>query len=268
VHHKGGVPNCGLYGEHYPSGDHRQIQVDGKGENGKVYIRIDKGMYGLPQADRLANNLLVKRLAPHGYRPCEHTHGLWQHATTQVTFTLVVHDFGIKYVGKENAYHLINTLKENYEVTEDWAGNLYCGISLKWDYKNKTVDFSMPGYIANALHTFQRKQPEWPKHAPYPARKPQYGSKVQLTPEVINSPTLTPQGKKRIQQVVGALLYYGRAIDETIVTAISSLASQQETATEDTDVKLIQLLNFCATHPPRRDDPLPRQRHDPEYPLQ
>jgi hypothetical protein len=60
---------------------------------------------------------------------------------------------------------------------------------------------------------------------------------------------LTPQVKKRIQQVVGALLYYARVIDSTIMTAISSLASQQATATEDTEAKLIHLLNYCATHP-------------------
>jgi hypothetical protein len=33
------------------------------------------------------------------------------------------------------------------------------------------------------------------------------------------------------------------------MTAISSLALQQATATEDTEPKLIQLLNYCATHP-------------------
>jgi hypothetical protein len=30
----------------------------------------------IPQAGRLANNLLVTRLAPHGYSSCQHTHGL------------------------------------------------------------------------------------------------------------------------------------------------------------------------------------------------
>jgi hypothetical protein len=65
----------------------------------------------------------------------------------------------------------------------------------------------------------------------------------------LTPPTLTPQGRKRIQQVVGALLYYGRTIDGTIMAAISSLASQQATATEYTEAKLIQLLNYCATQP-------------------
>jgi hypothetical protein len=49
--------------------------------------------------------------------------------------------------------------------------------------------------------------------------------------------------------VVGALLYYGRAIDSTIMTAIGSLTSQPATATEDNEAKLIHLLNYCATHP-------------------
>jgi hypothetical protein len=213
-----------------------------KEKNGKVYIRIDKGMYGLPQAGRLANNLLITRLAPHVYRPYQHTHGLWWCDTNPVTSTLVVDDFGIKYSGNENTDHLLNALKENYEVTENWAGKLYCGISLDWYYKNKKVDLSMPGYIANALHKFQHKQPERPQHAVYPARTPQYGYKVRLTPAVLDSLTLTPQGIKRIQQVVGALLYYGRAIYGTIMMATSSLASQQATATEDTEAKLVYLL--------------------------
>jgi hypothetical protein len=122
-----------------------QYQLEEKANNGQVYIRIDKGMYGLPQAGRLANDLLVKRLNPHGYYPVEHNHGLWRHETRLVTFTLTVDDFGIKYVGKGHANHLLDALKESYEVTEEWEGKLYCGIALKWDYKQDTVDLAMPG---------------------------------------------------------------------------------------------------------------------------
>jgi hypothetical protein len=214
-----------------------------KANNGYVYIHINKGMYGLPQAGRLANNLLIKQLAPHGYHPVEHTHGMWRHKMRPITFTLVVDDFGVKYFGKEHADHLLHALKQHYEVTEYWEGKLYCGISLKWDYENRTVDLSMPGYIENVLHKFQHKPPDRPQHAPYPARKPHYGSKVQLTPNFVDSPTLAPEGGNRIQQVIGALLYYARAVDPTLMAAISSLASQQAKATEDTVTKLLQLLN-------------------------
>jgi hypothetical protein len=136
------------------------------------------------------------RPAPHGYHHVEHTHGLWHHKTRPITFTLVVDDFGVKYVGKEHADHLLNALKKHYEVTEDCEGKLYCGTLLEWDYDNRTVILSMPGYIENALHKFQHNTPNPPQHAPCPARKPQYGSKVQVTPKFVDSPTLAPEGKK------------------------------------------------------------------------
>jgi hypothetical protein len=36
-----------------------------------------------------------------------------------ISFTLVVDDFGVKYVGKEHAMHLITILKQSYEISED-----------------------------------------------------------------------------------------------------------------------------------------------------
>jgi hypothetical protein len=53
----------------------------------------------------------------------------------------------------------------------------------------------------------------------------------------------------RIQQVLGTLLYWARVVNNSIIQAISSLASEQVKATEVTTNKLTQLLNFCATHP-------------------
>jgi hypothetical protein len=49
--------------------------------------------------------------------------------------------------------------------------------------------------------------------------------------------------------VVGALLYYARAVNPTRMEVTSSLESKQATVTEDNEAKLLQLLNFCATHP-------------------
>ena len=55
-------------------------------------------------------------------------------------FTLAVDDFGVKYFRWKKADHLINAIKNNYTVTKYWAGSLYCGISLKWDYVAKHID--------------------------------------------------------------------------------------------------------------------------------
>jgi hypothetical protein len=78
--------------------------------NSWVYIEILKGMYGLKQAGLLANQLLQTRLAPFGYYPERHTPGLWLHKSRPISFTLVVDDFAVKYMGKQHAEHLQNDL--------------------------------------------------------------------------------------------------------------------------------------------------------------
>jgi len=80
-------------------------------------------MYGLPQAGRLAYNQLVLNLGRNGYHPCKRPHGMLCHVTRPVLFSLVVDDFGIKYVGKQRT-------RENYKTTEDWTGELYLCIKL------------------------------------------------------------------------------------------------------------------------------------------
>ncbi len=65
-------------------------------DQGWIYVRIEQGMYGLPQAGRLANKLLAKRLDQEGYYQCQYTPGLWRHKWRPITFCLVVDNFGIK----------------------------------------------------------------------------------------------------------------------------------------------------------------------------
>jgi len=217
--------------------------------DGYVYVEINKGMYGLPQAGRLANKLLAKRLATKGYTQAPHTPGLWTHAFRPVAFSLVVDDFGVKYVDKMHADHLMAALEENYEVSKDWEGQLYCGITLQWDYERRTLDTSMPGYVEAALHKFQHPRPKRPQDAPHKSNLPQYGSKVQLTDAPDTTPRLPQAGVRRIQAIVGTLLWYSRAVDSTLRVALSSIASQQSKATEQTAAATNQLLDYCATHP-------------------
>jgi hypothetical protein len=72
----------------------------------------------------LANKLLKKHLAPHGNFECKQTPCLWKHPTHPISFTLVVNNFGMKYTHQEDIDHLIMYIKEKYELTKDWDGNL------------------------------------------------------------------------------------------------------------------------------------------------
>jgi hypothetical protein len=78
--------------------------------------------------------------------------------------------------------------------------------------------------------------------------RPEYMKLTLSTPELGTSAALSPAGKKQIQQVICSLLYYSRAADPTILGAISALASHQWNTMEDTNTKLLQLLNYCASH--------------------
>jgi hypothetical protein len=102
--------------------------------DGHVYIEVQKGMYGLPQAGIFTNQLLDRRLAIHGYHQTKFTLGLLRHFTCPIQFTLVVDDFIVQYVGTEYAQHLIDALETDYTVSKYWTGGIYCGITLKWDY--------------------------------------------------------------------------------------------------------------------------------------
>merc|ERR1711983_360502 len=104
-----------------------------------VYIEATKGMYGLPQAGLIANELLEKRLNEHGYHQSKYIPGLWKHKWRPIQFTLVVGNFGVKYQGEEHARHLKSVLERRYKVTTDWSGKRYIGISLDWDYARRQV---------------------------------------------------------------------------------------------------------------------------------
>jgi hypothetical protein len=89
--------------------------------DGMVHIEMQKAVWGLPQAGILAHKKLRRELEPHGYYEQKNTPGLWYHKTRPISFTLVVDDFGVKYVGKEHAEHLIACLRQNQrkKLTQD-----------------------------------------------------------------------------------------------------------------------------------------------------
>ncbi len=65
--------------------------------------------------------------------------------------TLVVDNFGVKYIGEKHALHLEQTLKEIYKITVKWDRGQYIGITLDWDYNQWQVHLYMPGHIKKAL---------------------------------------------------------------------------------------------------------------------
>jgi hypothetical protein len=62
--------------------DHYNLRE--KALNGYVYMEIEHGMYGLPQAGIFANKLLWKHLGWNGYFEVQHMPGLWKHVSCSI----------------------------------------------------------------------------------------------------------------------------------------------------------------------------------------
>ena len=63
-------------------------------------------------------------------------------------------------------------------------------------------------YITSVLLKYGHSCPRKPQLSPHKHRQVIYGAKEQLTPEDDTSPPLDNQVTKRVQDIVGALLYY------------------------------------------------------------
>jgi hypothetical protein len=159
-------------------------------------------MCGLKQEVLLANQLMKTRLAPFGYYPARHTPGLWLHKTRPNSFTLMVDDFAVKYVGKHHTELLRNALLRTYELITDWTGTEYSGMTYKWDNTNRTCDISMPGYVSNVLRKFQHDAPKHRQHTPSRNITSVYGAKTQYATKD-ETPPMTAIQCLTIQKVTG-----------------------------------------------------------------
>jgi hypothetical protein len=143
-----------------------------------------------------------------------------------------VDEFGIKLYNDEDKTHLLSALKEHYKFTVDHDGRNYCGMQLDWNYRHQYVDVSMPGYNLKALQRLQHQKPKRPQYPPHAWNKPVYGKSQQLAPEPDTTELLNDDAsKKYIQSAVGSYLYYGRAIEHTMLPALNEIGSTQSKPT-------------------------------------
>ena len=150
---------------------------------------------------------------------------LFRHIDNDVSFTLVLDDFGIKFSSLAGAKLLIATLQAFYSLKVDWTGSQYLGMSIKLDRINGTLSLSMPGYIAKVSQRFKS-----PKQAASPGVYvlPVYGARVQyVSATATDEPPLTAAEATEVRGKVGLILSYARAIDPTILPAVTAIASEQ-----------------------------------------
>ena len=213
-------------------------------KDGFVYCKIKKGMYGLKQAAKLAYDDLKQHLAKYGYSPNPLAPNIWSHETRKTKFCLCVDDFGVQYFSEQDAQHLMKALKNKYDITVDKKGTNFCGLNLNWNYTHGYVDISMKDYVEKTLHKLNYKCTNKNQMAPHKWTVPAYGKNRQFPQPQDSSAPLDNKGIKYVQRAVGSFLYYGRAVDNTILTALNDIALSQANPTVNTIEKIQMLLDY------------------------
>ena len=109
----------------------------------------------------------------------------------------------------------------------------------------------MPNYIPALLKKLQHQLPTKPQFSPYIITPyvPLKPGQRQYAPTADESALLNPTETTIIQQIVGSLLYYARAIDYTLLPALNTISQSQAKPTKNTQKACDVLLNYCATYP-------------------
>ena len=106
----------------------------------------------------------------------------------------------------------------------------------------------MPGYIKKALHRFQHPKPKNPQFAPHKWNKPVFG-KTHQSVCVDSSPPLNAKDTKRVQEIAGSFLYYARAVDGTMLPALTEIQCAQAAPTRATNDACNWLMDYAWTYP-------------------
>jgi len=204
-------------------------------------------MYGLPHAGRIAQDVLIQRLASHGYHQTGTT-CLFRHVTNGIAFTLVVDDFGVKFKNPTAAEDLIRCLQLYYTLTIKKKATKYLGLTIDVDHVAREVRLSAPGIIPKALQQFASHTTATAR-SPAVYQPPRFGAAAQAPEVPDTSPLLTPDEHHRLQMLAGILLYYCLAIDSTGLPAVTAIESAIATATQLTQKASDRLLAYFRSYP-------------------
>jgi hypothetical protein len=149
----------------------------------------------------------------------------------------------------EHFNYLLGILKKFHGMQFNMAGNEFAGMGIEWNYTACRCHISMPGYISMLLLKFKHPHPVKSWLSPYKCLPITYGARSHITPDPNSLELLDASRKCRVQEIMGSLLYYARAVNNKLLIALSAIAARQAKATVATEQVVDLLLNYFATYP-------------------
>ena len=128
------------------------------------------------------------------------------------------------------------------------TGGMYCGITLKWDYNYRILDFSIYGYTKKVLQRYKHEMPKIPQRSPYPVAPIRYGKGAQDPIPEDTTRIASAEEILKVQKVVGKILYHARVVDLMALMSLSMIVSEQVKTTCYTIETMEQLLDYMVSN--------------------
>jgi hypothetical protein len=205
-------------------------------ETGRLYLRLDKALYGCIQSAKLWYDRLTKDLAqlgfiPNPYDPCVLNASF---GDTQCSIALYVDDLLVTCENEQVLRNVENFLKSKYEEVSANYGKLH-------DYLGMCFDFSSPGevYISQTGLIFNLVDSLGLAPRESPA-----GSKLFEIPS--DSPCLSERATQLFHSHVASLLYLAKRTRPDLLSAVSFLTTRVAAPTIDDAIKLRRVLGYLS----------------------
>lgn len=166
----------------------------------------------------------------------------------------------MKYTDKADADHLLDALQQQHTIKADWTGSRYCAFTSTGTIK-PALSTSLCQTTSNERFrdlTILRQPDHRTSHIHGPAKtiEPKSNLPLHRPPAHHSTPTRQSTSKQ-----LGTFLFYARVVDNTILHALGTVATQQSNSTAVTTQATIHQLNYFASHP-KCGHRILRQRHD------
>ena len=153
-----------IHSKYFPPNIRALYHIDGLiSEDGYVYIKIIKGVYGLKQATIIAYNQLISHMKPNGYYSAPFMTGIWAHKTRRSKCCLCVGDFRVKYLTKSSS----RFPKKHCAISTYSEGRNYPVLAIDLNDSRGYFEISLPEYVKKLLDILQHLKTKRPQYTPH-----------------------------------------------------------------------------------------------------
>lgn len=204
-------------------------------KEGKLYVKLDKALYGCVESTKLFYEHISKTLVDYGYvrNPYDICVFNKQVYGVQATATIHVDDLKISCKDPRGVDDLISHLKGVYKKLNVHEGQLL-------DYLGMDLDYSIPGVVKVSMKAMVEEAIEI-YGAQGTAKTPATSNLFRVSP---NSPKLSDQDREKFHSMVQRLFYISKRARPDILTAVSFLTTRVSSPTEEDNNKLIRVLRY------------------------